>query len=150
MYDNEEELNNPLSRLLHVTIINPLITKIDISQKILEKTSYEYKDRLKFKTITNIKDLYNPISNTIDNTKKGLIDINWLKDIYEKPSVILLYYHIEQNESNLEFEQQKIYNIIQDIKNMTKIFLFFYLLNSKIILIILIHLVVKINQKNII
>ena len=129
MYDNEEELNNPLSRLLHVTIINPLITKIDISQKILEKTSYEYKDRLKFKTITNIKDLYNPISNTIDNTKKGLIDINWLKDIYEKPSVILLYYHIEQNESNLEFEQQKIYNMIQDIKKYDQnIFIFLFII----------------------
>ena len=129
MYDNEEELNNPLSRILHVTIINPIMTKIDISQKILEKTSYEYKDRLKFKTITNIKDLYKPISNTIENTKKGLIDINWLKDIYEKPSLILLYYHIEPNESNLEFEQQKIYNMIQDIKkNDQNIFIFLFII----------------------
>ena len=129
MYENEEELNNPLSRILHVTIINSIMSKIDISQKILERTSYEYKDRLKFKTITNIKDLYKSISNSSDDTKKGLIDINWLKDIYEKPSIIILYYHIEPNLLNLELEQQKIYNILQDIKkNDPNIFIFLFII----------------------
>ena len=60
MYDNEDELNEPLSRTMHITIINSLTSKIDISQKIKEKLNYEYKDRIKFNLITNIKDLSPP------------------------------------------------------------------------------------------
>ena len=130
MYDNEDELDEPLSRIIHVTIINSIIPKTDIAQKILEKTSYEYKDRLKFNSITSTKDLYKPLSEEKENPKKGLIDINWIKDIYEKPCLILLFYHIEQTEeTNLEFEQQKIYNILQEIKrNDNNIFIFLFII----------------------
>ena len=131
MYDNENELDDPLSRIIHITIINSLIPKTDIGQKILEKTSYEYKDRLKFNVITSTKDLYKPLSEEKENPKKGMIDINWLKDIYEKPCLILLFYHIEQTgaETNLEFEQQKIYNILQEIKrNDNNIFIFLFII----------------------
>ena len=69
MYDNEDELDEPLSRIIHVTIINSLIPKTDIAQKILEKTSYEYKDRLKFNNITSTKDLYKPLSEEKENDK---------------------------------------------------------------------------------
>ena len=128
MYDNEEELNEPLSRIFHVTIINPLKPKVDIAQKILAKTSYEYKDRLKFNYITNIKNLLKPTSEIINqNASKGLIDTNWLKDINQNPCLILMYYHIEQKDVNLEAEELKIYNLLQEIKkddNNINIFLF--------------------------
>ena len=130
MYDNENELDIPLSRIFHVTIINPLKPKVDISQKILENTSYEYKDRLKFNYITNTKDLYKPISTTTNqNSKKGLIDMNWLKDTFEAPCLIILYYHIQQAELNIESEQQKMYNTIQAIKkNDSNIFIFLFII----------------------
>ena len=131
MNDNEEELNIPLPRIFHITIINPLKPKVDIVQKILEKTSYEYKDRLKFKLITNIKDLYKPLSDTTNNPKKGLIDINWLKDTFNSPCLILLYHHIEQAEQNSESEQQKMYNIIQEIKKRdNNIVIFLFIINK--------------------
>ena len=129
MYDNEDELNEPLSRTMHITIINSLTSKIDISQKIKEKLNYEYKDRIKFNLITNIKDLYKPLSKSIDNLKKGLIDNNWLKDYLEKPCIVILYYHIEQTETNLESEQQKIYNLLQEIKkNDNNMFIFLFII----------------------
>ena len=130
MYENEEDLNIPLSRIFHVTIINPLTPKIDISKKILEKTSYEYKDRLKFNFLTNINGLYKSKSeNSSPSSKKGIIDTNWLKDIFEKPCLIIFYYHIEQNCQNLELEEQKMYNMLQEIKkNDSIIFIFLFII----------------------
>ena len=130
MYDNEAELNNPISRIFHITIINPLPPKIDISQKILEKTSYEFKERLKFNTITSIKDLYKPkYDYSEQNPKKGILDIRWLDDIFNKPCLILLYYHINNNATNLDSEQQNIFNIIQDIKKIyNNIFIYLFII----------------------
>ena len=130
MYDDEDDLNVSLPRILRVAIINPLVPKIDLSKKILEKTSYEYKERLKFTLYTNMKDIYKQMFKDLsleEKSSKGLINIKWLEDITKnKPCLIILYYHIEEN-ANLESEQQKIYNLLEDIKkndNNISIFLF--------------------------
>ena len=63
-----------------------------------------------------------------EKTSKGLIDTRWLEDITNnKPCLIILYYYIEENNTNLESEQQKIYNILEEIKkndDTVSIFLF--------------------------
>ena len=129
MYDDEDELNASLTRTLRIAIINPLVPKTDLAKKILEKTSYEYKERLKFSLFTNIKDLYKPQNDISleEKTSKGLIDKKWLDDITQKmPCLIILYYHIDEK-ANLESEQQKIYTLLEDIKkndNNISIFLF--------------------------
>ena len=128
MNDNEEELNKPLTRILRISIVNPLPPKVDLSKRILEK-SYEYKERLKFTLLASIKDLYKPkkILSEIKLTK-GLIDKQWLEDItQERPCLIILYYHIDEKNKNLELEQQKIYSMLEEIKkndSIVPIFLF--------------------------
>ena len=130
MYDNEDELNISIPRTLRISIINPLVPKIDLSKKILEKTSYEYKERVKFSLFTNIKDIYKPKKDISleQKTSKGLIDKKWLEDITQNmPCLIILYYHIDEKNTNLDLEQQKIYNILEEIKkndNNISIFLF--------------------------
>lgn len=128
MYDNEDELNNTLPRTLRIAIINSLMPATDLSQKILEKTNYEFKDRLKFQLLTNIKDLYkqkDPSSQ--EKLSKGLIDTKWFEEITSsKPCLIILYYHIDEK-ANVEQEHEKIYNLLQEIRkndNNISIFLF--------------------------
>ena len=128
MYDNEDELGNSLPRILRIAIINSKIPTTDLSQKILEKTSYEYKERLKFIILQNVKDLYRKKDlSSQEKIYKGLIDKNWLEDITKNnPCLIILYYHIDEK-ANVEEEHQKIYNLLQDIKkidNNISIFLF--------------------------
>ena len=123
MYDDEEDLNISLPRALRVAIINPLPPKTDLPKKIIEKiskTNYEFKERLKFTYYTNAKDIYKQkkiaLFSEEEKTSKGLINTKWLEDITKnKPCLIILYYHIEEN-ANLESEQQKIYNLLADIK----------------------------------
>ena len=128
MYNDEEELNIGLPRILHIAIINPLPPQVDLSKKILEKTSYEYKERLKFILLKNIKSLYKPKELSLEQkSSKGLIDTKWFEDITQNnPCLIILYYHIDEK-ANLESEQQKIYNLLEEIKkndNNISIFLF--------------------------
>ena len=130
MYDNEDDLNISLPRTLRIAIINPLVPKTDLAKKILDKTSYEYKERLKFTLYTNTKNLYPTQPFHLEEQKsssKGLIDNNWFKDITQnRPCLIILYYHIDEK-ANLEAEQQKIYNLLESIKkndNNISIFLF--------------------------
>ena len=129
MYDNEDDLNICLPRILRIAIINPLVPKTDLAKKILEKTSYEYKERLKFTLYTNANDLYKAKTLPLEEQKssKGLLDIKWFKDITQnRPCLIILYYHIDEK-ANLESEQQKIYNLLENIKkndNNISIFLF--------------------------
>ena len=128
MYNDEEELNKGLPRILHIAIVNPLPPKVDLPKKILEKTSYEYKDRLKFILATNIKNLYKQKDFSLDQkSSKGLINTKWFEDITQiNPCLIILYYHIDEK-ANLDSEQQKIYNLLEEIKkqdNNISIFLF--------------------------
>ena len=128
MYNDEEELNKGLPRILHIAIVNPLPPKVDLPKKILEKTSYEYKDRLKCILATNIKNLYKQKDFSLDQkSSKGLINTKWFEDITQiNPCLIILYYHIDEK-ANLDSEQQKIYNLLEEIKkqdNNISIFLF--------------------------
>ena len=119
MYDDEKILDTNLPRILRISIINPKESKFDISKKILDKSDYQYKERLKFTLLTSIKNLYKPKKNLLEEEKntKGLIDTRWFEDITNnKPCLIILYYHIEENNTNLELEQQKIYNLLEEIK----------------------------------
>ena len=77
----------------------------------------------------SIKNLYKQNDPLLEEKiSKGLIDTNWFEDITnKKPCLIILYYHIEDNNSNLELEQQKIFNILEEIKKIdsnVSIFLF--------------------------
>ena len=132
MYDNEDDLNITIPRILRISIVNPLVPKVDLSKKILEKTSYEYKERLKFSLFTNVKDIYKPKKDISleQKTTKGLIDTKWLEDVTQNwPSLIILYYHIDEKNTNLELEQQKIYSILEEIrKNDINISIFLFII----------------------
>ena len=128
MYDNEDELSNTIPRTLRIAIINSVNPTTDLSQKILEKIGYEFKNRLKFQLLTNIKDLYKQ-KDLLSQEKisKGLIDTKWFEEITSsRPCLIILYYHIDEK-ANVAQEHEKIYNLLQEIKkndNNISIFLF--------------------------
>jgi hypothetical protein len=75
----------------------------------LEKISYEFKNRLKFQLLTNIKDLYKQKDiSSKEKISKGLIDTKWFEEITSsKPCLSILYYHIDEK-ANVEQEHEKI------------------------------------------
>ena len=131
MFGDESKLLDPLHRSMKITIVNSQATtnSPDLSKRIIEKAEIEFKNRLKFSILSNIKDIYKDITPLTpeQQNKKGLLNTKWLEEIcIIKPSVIIYYYHVKEGVDK-DKEEQKIFNQIEEIKkydNIVTIFLF--------------------------
>ena len=131
MFGDESKLLDPLHRSMKITIVNSQATtnSPDLSKRIIEKAEIEFKNRLKFSILSNIKDIYKDITPLTpeQQNKKGLLNTKWLEEIcIIKPSVIIYYYHVKEGVDK-DKEEQKIFNQIEEIKNMIILLQYFYL-----------------------
>ena len=134
MFGSEEELKNSISNSMIVSIVHPTPDKIDLSQKVLEKTGFEFKERLKFICTPNYKDIYKDIDKPKQQesqSSKGLINRRWIDDLCnKKPALIIYFYHIPKG-ANKSLEEKKIYDNILDIKRTDELVYIFLFIISK-------------------
>lgn len=131
MFGNEEELKNSIPNTIRVAIINPNPQNNDLNQRILQKTGFDFKERLKIICASNCNDIYKDLEKLSfqkdTQASKGLINTKWIDDICNKiPALIIYYYHIS-NGANKSLEEKKIYENIIEIKKydeLVSIFLF--------------------------
>ena len=121
MFGSEEDLNNSISNSMIISIIHPTPEKIDLSQKVLEKTGFDYKERLKFICTSNFKDIYKDLDKSgtqqESQSSKGLINRKWIDDLCNRrPSLIIYFYPIPKG-ANKNSEEKKIYeNLLKNKK----------------------------------
>ena len=131
MFGNEDDLKNSIPNSMRVTIIHPTPQKNDISQRVLDKVGFDFKERLKFNCISNCKDIYKSTDKSAiqqdQQTSKGLINRNWLDDICNRRPALIIYFYRIPNGANKSLEEKKIYENLQEIKkndDLVYIFLF--------------------------
>ena len=131
MFGSEEDLKNSIPNSMVISIIHPNPQKCDLTQRILEKTGYDFKERLKFTCTQNYKDIYKDLDSS--NTEKepsssrGLINRKWIDDLcYRRPALIIYFYQIP-NGADKSSEEKKIYEQLAEIRkldDLVYIFLF--------------------------
>ena len=135
MFGNEEELKNPIPNTIRVAIINSNPKKNDLSQRILQKTGFDFKERLKIIYMSDYKDIYKDLDKLSFQkdiqTSKGLINTNWIDDICNKRPALIIYYHYIPIGANKSFEEKKIYeNVIEIRKNDELVSIFLFIISS--------------------
>ena len=134
MFGNEEDLNNPIPNSMLISIVHPNPTKNDLSQRILEKTGFDLKERLKITYVSNYRNIYNldkPSPQKESQSSKGLINSKWIDDVCnKKPSLIIYFYQIP-NGANKSLEEKKIYDNITEIKKCDELVYIFLFIISK-------------------
>jgi len=135
MFGNEEELKNSIPNSMRVSIINPTPQKNDLSQRILDKTGPEYKERLKFTCTSNYKDIYKDLDKLSfqkdGQTSNGLINRKWIDDLCNRRPALIIYYHHIPNGSNKSLEEKKIYENLVEIKKYDELVYIFLFIISK-------------------
>ena len=135
MFGNEEELKNSIPNSMRISIINPTPQKNDLSQRILDKTGPEYKERLKFTCTSNYKDIYKDLDKLSfqkdAQTSNGLINIKWIDDLCNRRPSLIIYYHHIPNGSNKSLEEKKIYENLVEIKKYDELVYIFLFIISK-------------------
>ena len=131
MFGNEEELKNSIENTIRVAIINSTAQKSDLNQRILNKTGFDFKDRLKIICASNYNDIYKDLDKISfqkdTQSSKGLINIKWIDDICNRRPALIIYYHHIPNGSDKSLEEKKIYENLVEIKKydeLVSIFLF--------------------------
>ena len=131
MFGSEEDLNNSIPNSMIISIIHPNPQKIDLSQKILEKTGYDFKERLKFIYTQNYKDIYKDLdSQNIEKeplSSKGIINKKWMDDLCNRRPALIIYFYQIPNGADKSSEEKKIYEQLTEIKkldDLVYIFLF--------------------------
>ena len=135
MFGSEEDLNNSISNSMIISIIHPTPEKIDLSQKVLEKTGFDYKERLKFICTSNYKDIYKDLDKSgtqqESQSSKGLINRKWIDDLCNRrPSLIMYFYPIPKG-ANKNSEEKKIYENLLEIKKFDDLVYIFLFIISK-------------------
>ena len=120
MFGNEEDLKNSIPNSMLISIIHPNPAKNDFSQRILEKTGIELKERLKFSCLSNYKDIYKdiekPSSQKETQSSRGLINKKWIDDLYNRRPALIIYFYQIPNGVNKSMEEKKIYENLLEIK----------------------------------
>ena len=120
MFENEEALKTPLKNTMQIAIVHPSSQEKDYSKKILEKVTPEFKGRLKFTNYTNYKDIYkdlNKLPFIQEGTfRKGLLNENWIEELYNKRPGLIMYFYLIPNGADKNLEEKKIYENIAEIK----------------------------------
>ena len=126
MFTNEEDLKSPLKNTMQIAIVHPNPQQNELSKKILERVTPEFKERLKFTNYANYKDIYkdlnkNPFTQEGQSFKRGLINEKWLDDLYNKRPALIIYFYFIPNGANKPLEEKKIYENIAEIKKYDEI-----------------------------
>ena len=121
MFENEEELKKPFQNKMHIAFLHPNPSKNDLTKKILEKVTPEFKDRLIFTNYTNSKDIYKDLtklsfSQENKTFKRGLINQNIINELYQRRPALIIYFHFVPNGANKNLEEKKLYEDIAEIK----------------------------------
>ena len=131
MFGNEEELKKSIPNTIRVAIINSNSQKNDLSQRILQKIGFDFKERLKIICTLNYNDIYKDLDKLSfqkdTQASKGLINSKWIDDICNKRPALIIYYHYIPNGANKSLEEKKIYENVIEIKKydeLVSIFLF--------------------------
>ena len=135
MFGNEDVLKNSIPNSMRITIIHPTPQKNDLSQRVLEKTGLDFKERLKISCISNYKDIYKDIGKLAiqqeSKASRGLINRKWIDDICNRrPALIIYFYHIP-NGANKSLEEKKIYENLSEIKKFDELVYIFLFIISK-------------------
>ncbi len=117
MFGNEIDLENPISNSLIMALIDKQKEKNTLPKIIQDKVDSIFSQRIKFISFNTIQELLDLKQSDNTNTnQKGIINIQWIHSITnEKPSVILLFYYMTDNNNLLE-KENKIYEDIVKIK----------------------------------
>ena len=126
MFSNEEDLKSPLKNTMQIAIVHPTPQQNELSKKILERVTPEFKERLKFTNYANYKDIYkelnkHPFTQEGQSFKRGLINEKWLDDLYNKRPALIIYFYFIPNGANKPLEEKKIYENIAEIKKYDEI-----------------------------
>ena len=135
MFGSEEDLKNAIPNSMIISIIHPTPEKIDLSQRILEKTGFDFKERLKFNFTSNYKEIYKDLYKLgaiqESQSSKGLINRKWIDDLCNRrPALIIYFYHVPKG-SNKSLEEKKIYENIMEIKKFDDLVYIFLFIISK-------------------
>ena len=131
MFGNEEENKNTLPNSMRIALITKNNANPDLPLKIQEKVLKDKNKNLEFIFVDNIKDLFKYKEMYKDEHIKGLIDRNWINNIKNLiPSVIILYYEL-QNGANKEPDEKIIYNTLEEIIKNSKYATIFLILVSR-------------------
>ena len=121
MFENEEELKSPLRNIMQIAIVHPNPQQNELSKKILERVTPEFKERLNFTNYSNYKDIYKDLNKLLftqeaQTFRKGLINQKWLDELYNKRPGLIMYFYFIPNGANKPLEEKKIYENITEIK----------------------------------
>ena len=121
MFENEDELKKPFNNKMHIAFLHPNPSQNDLTKKILEKVTPEFKDRLIFTNYTNYKDIYKDLSKLqfsqeAKTYKRGLINQNIINELYERRPALIIYFHFVPNDANFNSEEKKLFENISEIK----------------------------------
>ena len=131
MFGNEEENKNTLPNSMRIALITKNNANPDLPLKIQEKVLKDKNKNLEFIFVDNIKDLFKYKEMYKDEHIKGLIDRNWINNIKNLiPSVIILYYEL-QNGANKEPDEKIIYSTLEEIIKNSKYATIFLILVSR-------------------
>ena len=103
MFGNEIDLENPISNSLIMALIDKQKEKNTLPKIIQDKVDSIFSQRIKFISFNTIQEFFDlKQSDNSNNNQKGIINIKWIHSITnEKPSVILLFYHMTDNNNLL-------------------------------------------------
>ena len=117
MFGNENEIENPIPNSLVFALIDKQKENNSLPQIIIDKVDAIFNQRIKFIKLNSIEELLNnKKENKSNNNEKGIINNQWINSINNlKPSFILLFYYMIDNNNLLE-KENKIYDDILKIK----------------------------------
>ena len=121
MLENEEDLKSLPSNIMQIAILHPSPPKPNFTQKIIECAPADFKERLKFSWFKTYKDIYtdldkHPFNKDSKNFKKGLINKNWLDEIYNRRPALIIYFHFTTQGVDRNTEERKIYENLSEMK----------------------------------
>ena len=136
MFEDEEELKSPLRNTMQIAVVHPNFQQNELSKKLLERVTPEFKERLKFTNYSNYKDIYKdlsklPFTQEGQTFKKGLINGRWLDELYNKRPALIMYFYFVPNGANKPLEEKKIYENIAEIKKYDEIVFIILFIISK-------------------
>ena len=120
MFGSEVEYKNPLSNSMRAAIVNYNMQNIELATKIQEKIILLNKIKFQINYVDSINDLFKYKEIYKGEISKGLINKKRINNIINFiPSVVVLYYQVKSG-SNKEYEENNIFNQVEEIRNYSK------------------------------
>jgi hypothetical protein len=115
MFGDESKNKENLLSQLNIAILDPKYNQY-LSSDSLDNNLRNISDKFKINILTDIEELYKLVSLSLYDESKSLINMEWIDIAYnKKPSVIFLYYYIEEG-STKEEEEIQISQILDKIR----------------------------------